>query len=302
MRGRAFDVMQIPASFWQDSVLLDALADRDVGQLFRLVQKVSQASQTQIGIATGLSQAQVSEIMSRARRVSTIEVLARIVNGLGIPEPARTVLFLGDRSQATTGRPAVSSAPNTKRYNDGADPARFGDVTAVYASRSEFMSAMPPHTLLDTAKDIRIAGLSLNLICQQYADTKLISLLESGTRIRCLFLDPEGDAIKAREREEGHPGPQLRVLTEMNIQLLRRVRDRLPADKRDCLALGTYDQTIRFNVVLVDKRLCIAQPYLPTARGVESPTVVIEQRTPNTGLYATFEEIFATLWKASRPL
>jgi hypothetical protein len=53
---------------------------------------------------------------------------------------------------------------------------RFSDVSAVYASRSEFISSMPPHTLLDNATKIRSCGLSLNLLCQQYADHSLRQL------------------------------------------------------------------------------------------------------------------------------
>jgi hypothetical protein len=42
----------------------------------------------------------------------------------------------------------------------------------VFPTRGEFTYAMPPHTLFDEAKDIRAAGLSLNLVCQQYPDQR----------------------------------------------------------------------------------------------------------------------------------
>lgn len=67
---------------------------------------------------------------------------------------------------------------------------RFSDVSAVYATRSEFISAMPPHMLFDSASKIRASGLSLNLLCQQYAEQSLRRLAEAGTEIQCLFLDP----------------------------------------------------------------------------------------------------------------
>src|SRR5262249_42972159 len=56
---------------------------------------------------------------------------------------------------------------------------RFSDVSAVYATRSEFISAMPPHTLFDSASKIRAPGLSLNLLCQQYAEQSLRRLAEA---------------------------------------------------------------------------------------------------------------------------
>src|SRR5690349_5802917 len=107
MRGRIFERAALPATCWSTPEMLDALATRDVGCVFRTAQRLTGASQTQIGIWTGLSQAQVSEIIGRKRQVTTIDVLARIVTGLGIPEPARTVLLLGDREHATA---AVTAA------------------------------------------------------------------------------------------------------------------------------------------------------------------------------------------------
>src|SRR5262249_23461159 len=108
---------------------------------------------------------------------------------------------------------------------------RFSDVSAVYATRSEFISAMPPHTLFDSATKIRACGLSLILLCQQYAVQNLRQLAETGTEIQCLFLDPEGDAIRHREQEEGYPAGHLTDLTRINIVTLQeRVRDKLTPD------------------------------------------------------------------------
>lgn len=69
-------------------------------------------------------------------------------------------------------------------------------------------------------QDIDAAGLSLNFICQQCSDHMLRDLLKSGTRIRCLFLQPSGEAMTGREREEGYPIGHLPGLTAMNIQIL----------------------------------------------------------------------------------
>jgi hypothetical protein len=179
---------------------------------------------------------------------------------------------------------------------------RFADVTAVYATRSEFISNMPPHALLDDAKEVRAAGLSLNLICQQYADQRLRQLLMEGATLRCLFLDPAGDAIKAREQEEGYPAGHLSALTELNMQILQqRVRDRLEPTARTHLEIATYDETIRFNILLIDGA-CVVQPYLPETRGVDSPTFLINRRWPSAGLFPTFDQIFTSLWERSTQL
>jgi hypothetical protein len=178
----------------------------------------------------------------------------------------------------------------------------LADVAAVFATRAEFTYAMPPQVMFDDAKHIRAAGLSLNLLCQQYPDQRLRHLVESGARLECLFLDPDGDAIKARECEEGYTDHYLSTLTKLNIEVLSRVRDRLPAEVRDRLSLAVYDETIRFGIVLIDGATCVMQPYLPQARGVDSPTFLLRRNPDGVGLYNTFEQIYCELSERSRPV
>ncbi len=179
---------------------------------------------------------------------------------------------------------------------------RFSDVSAVYATRSELISAMPPHTLFDSASKIRACGLSLNLLCQQYADQRLRQLARTGTEIQCLFLDPDGQAVAQREQEEGFRPGQLADLTRINMSTLQeRVRDKLPADARARVAIATYDETLRFNVTLVDDSVGIVQPYMPGRRGVDSPTFVLHRRWADLGLFPTFEAVFSSLWSTSKP-
>ncbi|TDD52333.1 hypothetical protein E1286_08980 [Nonomuraea terrae] len=149
---------------------------------------------------------------------------------------------------------------------------QMADVTAVFSSRSAFTSAFPASTLFDSAKEINAAGLSLNVLCQSYPDHQLKRLLDTGTKIRCLFLDPQGKAIRAREAEEGYTDSRLTTLTALNITMLTRLRDRLDTTSAQRLELHVYDETIRFNLLIVDRALCVVQPCLPQARGVDSPT------------------------------
>jgi hypothetical protein len=173
---------------------------------------------------------------------------------------------------------------------------RFADLDAVFPTRSEFLAHVPPSVLFDGAKEIRAAGLSLNLICQQYSEDQLRRQIEGGATVVCLFLAPYGKAISAREHEEGYPPGHLSSLTEMNIQILdQRVRTRLSEAARSRLEIATYDQTIRFNLVLVDGQVGVVQPYLPEARGVESPTFVLHKLGSEGGLFASFERTFAWL-------
>jgi len=197
------------------------------------------------------------------------------------------------------GAPRTADGPLSLVASDGPGPPLAG-VAAVFGTRAEFTYAMPPQVMFDDAQDIRAAGLSLNLVCQQYPDQRLRRLVESGTRLECLFLDPDGDAIKARECEEGYTDHYLSTLTKLNIEVLARVRDRLPAEARDRLSLAVYDETIRFGIVLIDGATCVMQPYLPQARGVDSPTFLLRRDPGGVGLYNTFEQIYSELSERSR--
>jgi transcriptional regulator with XRE-family HTH domain len=176
-------------------------------------------------------------------------------------------------------------------------------VEAVYPTRSDFLSAMPPETLFAGATSITSAGLSNNLLSQHYADQRLERLLLDGTTVSCLFLDPASKATANREDEEGYDRGHLAGLTALNISLLQRLRARLPESARDRLSLATYDQTIRFHVIIVAApavTTAVVQPYLPHARGVDSPTLVI-RRNPYPGLFETFNQVLKDLSNVANP-
>ena len=180
--------------------------------------------------------------------------------------------------------------------------AGMADVAAVYASRSDFAANVEPRVLFDGASRIRAAGLSLNLICQQVPDQHLRRILADGAQLTCLFLDPGGEAIKAREREEEYAPEVLANLTSLNIQIMTRLRDHLPAPARERMQLAVYDETIRFNVLLVDDDVCVAQPYLPQSRGIDSPTLLIRRDGTPGGLYPIFEQVYDAIAERSRYL
>lgn len=94
MPGRAFDLIEIPDSFWQRAEVVSALRSRQMGQFFELLHQCTKASQTQIGIACGLNQGKVSEIMRGLTQVEKLEVFERIADGLAMPDSARALLGL----------------------------------------------------------------------------------------------------------------------------------------------------------------------------------------------------------------
>ncbi|WP_066940252.1 DUF5919 domain-containing protein [Microtetraspora fusca] len=206
-------------------------------------------------------------------------------------------------AQSTPEIPAPRSSQDRPiEVPEPADDPQLADVTAVFSSRSAFSAAYPPASLFDGANEISACGLSLNVICQSYPDHQLKRLLENGTRIRCLFLDPEGEAIKAREREESYTDGTLQTLTALNISMLTRLKNRLDPEAAERLEIHVYDETIRFNILIVDGTTCVVQPYLPAARGVDSPTLVITDNTAADGLFPVFDQVFTSMWERSKPV
>lgn len=203
-----------------------------------------------------------------------------------------------DRALPAPARPVRETATTTAP--PGGTLAGMAGVVAVYTTRTEFAAAVDPISLFDRARRVRAAGLSLNLICQQIPDQYLRRWLSDGGELSCLFLDPDGEAIKAREAEEDHQPGSLSALTRLNIHTLGRCRDQLPAEAAGRLHLAVYDETIRLNLILSGDHTCVAQPYLPAARGVDSPTMLI--RAAAGGLFGVFEQVYEALAERSKPV
>lgn len=273
--------------------------DLRTGQAFR--PSLGDTACQQVALArrrAGLTTAEFAEvigsILSWKPTAETIESWET-----GVVPPGDVLIAVGLVAQTSPPASGESSEPDLISEVLG---RRLADVEAVFPTRSEFASKMPPHAIFDNAKEIKAAGLSLNLLCQQYADEHLRHLLESGSTVQCLFLDPKGEAIKAREKEEGHRPGHLSMLTDLNIQMLdQRVRQRLPEKLQGQLQIAVYDETIRFNITIIDSVLAVVQPYLHTSRGLEAPTLVLRNDGSSTGLFPTFEQAFNWLWEKGRP-
>ncbi len=170
----------------------------------------------------------------------------------------------------------------------------LGGVTSVFPTRSQFLAAISPLKLFNCASSIRTCGISLNMICQQYPTNLLRTMIESGASVRCLFLDPDGHYISEREREEGFDRRQLKSLTQMNVDLLLALRDRL-SDNVPGLHVGLYDEPARYNLTIIDDAQCVLQPYLPGIRGIESPTILAARDLEDGSIFETFNSALASL-------
>lgn len=199
--------------------------------------------------------------------------------------------------------PSTPRAAGASRAAPAAEPQmpELAGLTAVFTTRSDFAHAEPPQRLFDGAMRLDAMGLSLNLLCQQYPDAKVRDLFMRA-RVRLLFLDPDGEAIKRRTAEESHEPGHLEHWTRANINVVRRIRDALVPTVADRVEFRTYDETVRFNVMLIDETVGVMQPYLPQARGVDSPTFVTRRTDAGADLFGVAEGIFEQTWDRGRPL
>jgi hypothetical protein len=115
MPGRANDLIQIPASFWDRPGVVAALRHRDIGRFFALVQQYTGASQTQIGIACVLPQGKVSAIINGNQQVEKFELFDRIADGLALPDPARINLGLAPRRPVSSPAAPAPQVPSASR-------------------------------------------------------------------------------------------------------------------------------------------------------------------------------------------
>ena len=172
------DPLQIDASFWQRDDVVHALCGRDIGTLFRLVRRYAGASQHRIGTAVGIQQGTISAIMRGDRAITSIDVLERIADGLGIPGQARARLGLASKedpmhrrtalgiglvaamSPATLTEALRESAAEALEFTRGSSASAVGagtldHIAAVVRNLDRAYPSTPPHELFPIARAYR---------------------------------------------------------------------------------------------------------------------------------------------------
>ncbi len=152
---RQLPQLRLPVDFWTRDDVRRTLTERDLGALFRLVAKWG-TSQTQIAIAVGMTQGQVSTIIAGSRKVSALDVVERVLDGLSATDDARILFGLAPRGSAAPALPGQPQAPE-------ADEAATEPETAEeIAARSRLLQRSdigePQLAYLERAADEAIQG------------------------------------------------------------------------------------------------------------------------------------------------
>lgn len=75
----------VPPHVWLDADIQQALVDRDFGTLCQLVRRLSGLRQEDLSELTGLSQAFLSMLESGTRRLTNIDKIIILLEGLAVP-------------------------------------------------------------------------------------------------------------------------------------------------------------------------------------------------------------------------
>jgi len=113
-------------------------------------------------------------------------------------------------------------------------------------------------------------------------DLPLAALLVEGRLRRSLSLNEVAARVQQAAKDDGRSAA-------------------LPDSARARIEVATYDETLRFNLLLVDGRIGVVQPYLHGSRGVDSPSFVLRRRHAEGGLLSIFEQEFEWLWERRTP-
>jgi tetratricopeptide (TPR) repeat protein len=109
MRASAFDPTQVPSGFWQRTDVRRALRERDMGELFDLLNHVVGLSQIRIGTAVDISQGRIGEVIRGNRRIAGLHVFQRIADGLEMPNDCRLLLGVSPRQEPQAARPSAAA-------------------------------------------------------------------------------------------------------------------------------------------------------------------------------------------------
>jgi tetratricopeptide (TPR) repeat protein len=148
MRGGAFDPPALPDGFWDRHDVRQALAERKIGALFRLLIKPGPGmlSQMRIATATELTQGRVSMIARDLQGVTSLERLTGIATGLGMPDHARVLFGVAPRQAGT---------PPAKRVVPGSEADQAAELLR-RISNARYLDASVIEILQDETNAIRL--------------------------------------------------------------------------------------------------------------------------------------------------
>ncbi len=280
MDGAAHEPLSIPAWVWQRDELRAVLRCRDIGGLFRLVQRYGGVSQSRLAVATGLLQGRISEIIKGTRMVTALEVFERIANGLGMPDEARILLGL---------------APLHPVGLEHLGPMGRAELIAVYHSQQDATADIRASVRQAREVDI-LAVRGLGIIGLNHS---LLRPAVAGSRspqvVRALLVDPNSDAARRRAAEIGESLESFASGVLLAVARLRELAEHSTAK----VEIYLYNILPTWRVIALDETLFVSS-FGNDIEGHTSPMYKISSAAHGGAMHRGFRRFVAELQRTAQ--
>ncbi|MGH3775428.1 MAG: helix-turn-helix domain-containing protein [Pseudonocardiaceae bacterium] len=256
------------------------LRRRDIGAMFRLVQRYGGVSQSRLAVATGLLQGRISEIIKGTRIVTSLEVFERISDGLGMPDDARIMLGL---------------APLHPVGLEHLGPAGRAEVIAVYGSQQDAASEI--RESVRRAREINILAVrGLGIIGLNHSLLRPAVTDHGSPRVvRALLVDPDSDAAMRRAAEIGESFETFTAGVSLAVARLRELAEQTTAT----VEIYLYDLLPTWRVIALDETLFVSA-FGQDTEGHTSPMYQISSAAYGGALHRGFRRFVGELQRTAR--
>ena len=176
---------------------------------------------------------------------------------------------------------------------------RYLDTACVFRDRTSFNNSIGHQKLFKNAVSIKGLGISLNEAIINWGIRDIVEKVkeEKFKEFCLLFLDPEGESIKNREKDEYPNSTRNPIINVTNTNI--SITEEIFAQVKDIgkFHYKLYDKFSNLNFYIIDNHYIILQNYLPGFRGQECPVFVIKNEGTQHGLFNLYLEVFERLWK-----
>jgi transcriptional regulator with XRE-family HTH domain len=267
--------VDLPGSAWHRPDVRHALRERDVGALLRLVQAHSGASQARIATASGIGQGRMNEIINGRRRVSRLDVLERVADGLSMPDDARVLFGLAPTHADTL--------------------AGHAEISGVFTVQAEANGELRAQAATAAKVDI-LAVRVLGLIALN--DSLLrgpLAARDTAVDVRVLLLDPDSPATALRAAETGESAESFAAGIRLALARLAEFRDH-PYVR---LHTAIYTSLPVWRMLIFDGTLYLSA-FAASSEGHRSGMYKLTAAADGV-LHAGFLRQFDDMWRQARP-